>query len=210
MALVLNANALINLDSFKRYVKVPTIVISEDEILRDVINEASALCESYCNRLFRAQTFTEVHNGGRTPALLTGQWPINTVTSVNIDSSRQFAAGTIVDPNTYTLGLNEKGEAYTVELFDEVFPQGRKNVQVIYQFGYVLDTDVPADLQLACKRTGAYYWKLQQSESFMEVQKTKGNENLTILDGIPQSAALILDNYTRLEMLAPPDSVRNS
>lgn len=209
MALTLNSNALVELDSFKKYVKVPLGTTTEDEDLRDVINEASSLIESYCNRKFRESTVIEVRDGGRTPEILLHQWPVTAITSVAIDSDRAFGVDTQLDPSTYTIGENEKGEGYTVELFDQLFPRGRKNSQIVYTYGYAAFADVPADLQLACKRTGAYYWKLQQSEAFLEIQKTKGNENLTIIDGIPLSASHILANYVRLEMLAPPDSVRN-
>jgi hypothetical protein len=209
MAATLNSNALVDLDSFKTYVKVPLATTTEDDSLRDVINEASALIESYCNRKFREESVSEVRDGGRTPEILLYQWPVTSISSVAIDSQRLFPVSSQLDSSAYTIGKNEKGEGYTVELYDQVFPRGRKNVQVSYTYGYAAFSDVPADLQLACKRTGAYYWRLQQNEAFYEVQKTKGNENLTIIDGIPMSATQILANYVRLEMLAPPDSVRN-
>jgi uncharacterized phiE125 gp8 family phage protein len=209
MAATLNANALVELDSLKGYVKVPLAETSLDELLRDFINEASSLIENYCNRKFRQLTYTQYLNGARTTELLLGQWPVSAINNLYIDNLRVFGADTLIDPAEYTIGVDEKDEGILVELYEQVFPQGRKNVKIEYVAGYNAFSDVPADLQLACKRTAAYYFEQQQNEDFTETNKSKGDENVTLIDGLPKSAALILENYVRLEMLAPPDPVRN-
>jgi len=209
MAATLNANALVDLDPTKIYLNIPLAETSQDDLIRDFINEASSLIESYCNRKFREQTITELRNGGRTYEIVLNQWPVSSITSVHEDSSRVFGVNTLLDSTEYMIGENERAEGFTVEKFNSVFAQGRKIIQIIYTFGYALYTDVPSDIQLACKRTAAYYFKQQQNQDFIEIEKSKGNEDIVLIDGLPKSASLILDNYRRLEMLGTPDSVRN-
>jgi len=209
MAATLNANALVDLDITKNYLGIPLAETSQDELVRDFINESSSLVESYCNRLFREKTVTERFNGARTNEIILKQWPVTSVTSVHIDSARLFPVGSLVDASDYELAENEKAEGISVEIFSQVFPQGRKNIKIVYTYGYALFTDVPGDLQLACKRTVAYYWQQQQNRDFTEIEKSKREEDITLIDGIPKAASVILENYKRLEMLGSPDSVRN-
>jgi hypothetical protein len=210
MSLTLNANALVDLDPFKGYVKVPLAVLTQDSLLRDFINEASALCESYCGRKFRELIYTEIRNGSKTPEMILRQWPVTAVTSVHIDSNHLFPVETLIDPADYMISKDINDEGIIVELFSQVYPQGRKNVKIIYTAGYALFADVPGDLQLACKRVAAYYYKQQQQEDFTETEKTKDQETTKLIDGIPLAAALLLNKYTRLEMEGDGNPPRNS
>lgn len=209
MAATLNANALVSLDSFKAYAKEYTSDVAIEAFLRDFINEASQLCESYCNRFFRQRSITEQFNGANSYEHLLCQWPVTNITSVHIDSSRVFGASTLVDPSKYLIGVNEKGEGISIELLTQRFPRGRKNIKIVFDMGYLDIVDVPADLQLACKRTASYYYKQQQNEDFIETAKSKGGENITLIDGLPKSAAEILDKYVRMEIMGDPDPVLN-
>lgn len=209
MALTLKANALIDLDTFKAYAKEYSADADAENLLRDFINEASQLIESYCNRFFKQRTITENLNGGGSYELMLCQWPVTAITSLYIDSTRSFGAETLVDPSEYVIGVNEKGEGVTVELLGSRFPRGRKNVKIVFDMGYLTLDDVPSDLQLACKRTAAYYYKQQQNEDFIETAKSKGGENITLIDGIPESATQLLESYVRLEILGDPDPVYN-
>lgn len=210
MALTLNANALVDLDTFKGYVKVPLLTTTEDALLRDFINEASALCESYCGRKFRENTYTEVRNGSKTPELILKQWPVTSIVSVAIDPDRVFPISTVLDPSEYTLTEDTNGEGIIVELYNQIFPVGRKVVQIVYVAGYALFADVPGDLQLACKRVAAYYYKQQQQEDFHATEKTKDRETVKLIDGIPEAVTQLLNRYVRLEMEGDVNPTRNS
>jgi hypothetical protein len=210
MSLTLNANALVDLDPFKGFVKVPLAILTQDALLRDFINEASSLCESYCGRKFRSATYTEYQNGSKTPEIMFKQWPVSSITTVAIDPDRLFPISTVLDPTTYTLTGDTNGEGILVELFSQVFPAGRKIVKLVYTAGYATFASVPGDLQLACKRIAAYYFKQQQQEDFTESEKTKDKETVKLIDGIPQAAAQLLNRYMRLEMEGDVNPTRNS
>jgi len=202
--MTLNANALITLAQAKIFVKVPTAETTHDTLLEDFINESSQLIESYCNRKFVLQEYTEIHSGNGLTQLMTRSFPIVSVTSLYDDISRAFT--TVIDPNNYTIMQDEKGLAYGIERFDNIFIRGQRNVKVIFQGGYSV---IPSDLQLACKVTLAFYYFKQQEQEWTTNTKAKGDENITMIEGLPKSVTEILDKYKRTEILGEDESVRN-
>jgi len=207
--MALNANALVELAPMKTYLNIPALEISQDALIEGFINEISSLIENYCNRSFREQTHTERYNGVGVTELLLNHWPVNSITSIYVDSNRAFGASTLIDPANYEIFSDEKGEGYIVERFDAVFPRGRKNIKITYVSGYENFADVPADLQLACKISVAFYYEQQQQKNWTFSNKSKGDENITLIQGLPESASLILDNYKRVEMVGPVEPVQN-
>jgi hypothetical protein len=120
-----------------------------------------------------------------------------------------FAVDSLVDPTTYQIGKMDNGEGFTLEMFEGIFSRGRKIIKVEYVAGYATISTIPGDLQLATKRVIGYYWKQQQNMDFTETNKSKGDENITLIDGIPKAASLILDNYKRLEMSGDNNALYN-
>lgn len=207
--MALNSNALVDLNSAKLFVKIPTSVTSQDSLMEGFINEASDLIEKYCNRKFRQKTITEVYDGGRTSEILLHQWPVTNVVNLWEDSEKLFPTETLIDPSDYRIVTDQDQEGISIEKLSGVFARGKGTVKVEYTFGYNDFSDVPSGLALACKRLIGYYFKQQQNEDFTETNKSKGDENVTLIDGIPLAVTNILDNYKRLEMLGYPDPVRN-
>ncbi len=209
MAATLNANALIDLDPAKIYLTIPLAETSQDELIRDFINEVSSLIEQYCRRKFREQTITELYNGARIYEIMLNQYPVTAIVEVHEDFNREFGADSLLDPSTYAIRGDEMQEGYYLERFDSIFTSGRATVQIQYTFGYPAFTDVPGDLQLATKRTIGYYFKQQQNKNFDQTNKSKGDENITLIEGIPKSASILLDSYRRLELPDPGNPIRN-
>ena len=207
--MALNANALIELAPTKIYLGIPASETSQDDLVEGFINECSSLIENYCNRQFREVTHTERFDGVSVTEILLNHWPVSSITSIHVDSKRDFTVDTLVDSSNYELFQDEKGESIVVQRFDQAFPRGNKNVKIIYTAGYSAFSDVPADIQLACKITIAYYYEQQQQKNWTFSNKQKGDENITLVQGIPESAIVILDNYKRVEMVGPVEPVRN-
>lgn len=198
--MALNANALIDLNPFKLFIGIPTTELSRDTELETFINEASTLIETYCNRFFRERTITEKISGDRNNELLLNQWPVNSITSIHVSENRVFDATTLLAAINYDIEEDEKGEGVGVVRFDGCFSKGIKNIQAIYVMGYNAIANVPPDLQLACKITAAYYFQISENRDFTVAMKTKGDEDVTLIQGIPKNASLILNDYKRLEM----------
>lgn len=208
--MALAANALIELDPGKIWLGIPLAEASMDDLVMDIINHCSTLIESYCNRKFIEQTFTERHNGSGTTELLVNQWPINSITTLHIDSSREFGVETLIDSASYEFFNNEQEDGYSIEIYEGNFPEGRKNVKIVYAAGYPVFANVPSDLQMGCKIALAFYYQHQQQQDWTMSTKSKGEENIVLVQGLPESATKLLANYKRLEMLAPPNPVRNN
>jgi hypothetical protein len=209
VALTLNANALVDLNSTKLYLQIPLLEITQDEQVRDFINEVSSLVERYCRRKFIQETITERYNGTRIAEILLNHWPVTAIVAVHEDSNRVFDSDSLLDPSTYTIRGDEMQDGYYLERYDVIFARGQGTVQVEYTFGYPTFQTVPGDLQLATKRTIGYYFKQQQNKDFTQTNKSKGDENITLIDGIPKAAATILDFYQRLELPDPGNPIRN-
>jgi len=207
--MALNANALIELAPTKIYLGIPSTETSQDTLVEGFINSCSSLSENYCNRKFREVEHTERFNGVGITEILLSHWPINSITSIHVDDKRQFGVDNLLDPSNYEVFNDETGDGFIVERFDAIFPRARKNIQVIYKAGYVAFDDVPADLQLACKIAVAFYYEQQQQKNWTFSNKSKGEENITLIQGLPESSTLILDNYKRAEMIAPVEPIRN-
>ena len=202
--MTLNSNALITLEQAKIFVKVPTAETTHDILLEDFINEASQLIESYCNRKFALQEYTEVHSGNGLSQIMTKAFPVVSITSLYDDITRAFTD--VIDVVNYTLIRDESGHGYGIERFDNRFSRGQRNVKIIFQGGY---SDIPSDLQLACKVTLAFYYFKQQEQEWTTNTKAKGDENITMIEGLPKSVTEILHKYKRTEILGEDESVRN-
>jgi len=202
--MTLNSNALITLAQAKLFVKVPTPEATHDTLLEEFINEASQLIESYCNRKFILQEFIEIHSGNGLSQIMTRAFPVVSITSLYDDTTRAFTD--VIDSVNYTLMQDEKGHGYGVERFDYKFSRGQRNVKIIFQGGY---SAIPSDLQLACKVTLAFYYFKQQEQEWTTNTKSKGDENITMIEGLPKSVTEILDKYKRTEILGEDESVRN-
>jgi hypothetical protein len=113
-----------------------------------------------------AATYTEFLNGTGTPDLFPRETPVVSITSVNVDQSRTFAAATLLTANTdYYLQMDGPNGAYSksgrIVRMNSSWPKlfwvgrgnmtplatpGQGNVKVVYAGGY---TTIPDDMKLA-------------------------------------------------------------
>lgn len=207
--MALNHNALVSLAEMKIYLKIPALETSQDSLIESFINEISQLIEVYCNRKFILNTYIERYNGGDRYELLLNNWPIQSITSLHVDHKRLFDSSSLIDPSNYDIFQDEMGDNFILERFDFKFQKGRKNIKVEYEAGYTDITTLPSDIKLACKIAVSYYYQQQQQENWTYSVKSKGDENITLIQGIPESSVIILDNYRRNEMVAPVEPTRN-
>jgi hypothetical protein len=207
--MALNSNALVELDPTKIFLKIPLAETSQDTLVENFINEISDLIEDYCRRKFRAQQIVDIYDGGRTREILLYQWPVNSIVSVHEDLNRVFDADSLLDASTYTVRQDEMQEGFYLQRHDVVFTRGTATVRVEYTFGYPDFADVPGALQLATKRAVAYFYTQQQNADFTVSNKSKGDENITLIDGLPKSATVLLSSFVRLEAPGPVNPIRN-
>ena len=74
----------------------------DDALLNRLMAVADAFIANVTGRDFAGGTFTETHPGGRA-VLVLGNYPVTSVTTVKVDSARQFGADTVRAANTYVV-----------------------------------------------------------------------------------------------------------
>lgn len=136
---------LVDLDETKRYLRVSGT--DDDELIADLINDASDEIEKACNTVFIRRTVTEDYSGGISKSELGGakriylkKSPVNSVTSITDDDSDTVSSDdyTIVAPN-----ILEHDTEWPI-------PDGRWTI--IYDAGrYTAITDVDRAIRRVCK-----------------------------------------------------------
>src|SRR3954468_22390188 len=102
------------------------------------IGAACDICRTVTERSFTRGTTTDTLDGSGTDALLLSQMPVLNAGTVTVN------AGTITDYTLATNGLLLRGTAGSYPR--PVWPAGRQNVRVTYEYGY--DTlNIPEDVR---------------------------------------------------------------
>lgn len=138
-----SGNDLTSLANLRAFLKKQTADTSDDTLLQSIITRVSAEVAKRCNRNFIAEVVTEYHKGDGSPELLIRRPPVNSVTSIHIDSDRVWGSDTAIDSGDIIISAEIHG---MIILDGDVFEKGIdiENVRVIYNGGY---TAIPADLE---------------------------------------------------------------
>ncbi len=120
--------------------------ITDDTLLGLIIDRQSAAIETFCNRIFAKQTYTETIAGNGTNKLRIAQYPLVSVTSITNDEIT-------VASTDYTTQDRESGYIYSNYGWYNTL--GEKLYSVVYVSGYILPgmagtRDLPYDIEDAC------------------------------------------------------------
>lgn len=120
---------------------------SEQDKYQTLINQASAVMESYCRRLLKSRTFNDqLMDGSGRSAIVFPHRPLQSISAINIDTSRAFAMGTALALDDYDFDK----QAGILWLRSGVCPPGRRIVKTTFEAGYKsTDPEYPT-LQTAC------------------------------------------------------------
>ena len=148
--------ALTTLDAVKIALGIPPTDTSQDARLTQLMAQVEALIRGYLRRQLDQGAFTEYPEGRHTPFLRLREYPVQSITSVKIDSERSFGAGTDLIANVdYRLVngtlLRTSGRVWpgayqktTGLLYVPTVPS-RGIIQVVYTAGYAT---IPQDIVL--------------------------------------------------------------
>ena len=160
-------------------------------VIEQLIENASAFIERYCNRTFAVTSYTETRNGNNRARMMLNNAPIVAVSSVSIEgvvipqSTGAQVAGWVAD--THTLYLRA-GSGFSI------FPEGVQNVAVSYTAGF---NTVPADVAQACIELIAF--KLAKRNRIDKKNETLGQQQTIGFDisDMPKSVVTALASYQR-------------
>lgn len=114
-----------------------------DGILETLINHSAAFMESYTERKLKSRTHTDVLvNGDGFTQVQLPEWPVSSVSSLVVSSSRAFSGTTalVIWDQTGDLGTDDvilHGDTGILERVDgNSFPRGTNVIKVTYVAGY--------------------------------------------------------------------------
>jgi len=176
---------LTTLANVKEYLDIEADDNAYDSLIQRLITASSSQVETYCNRVFETQDYSESYDGNASDILFMNNTPIVSVTSLSIE-------GEGLDPDEFKVY-----DDY-VRLVSRLFTPGQLNVSVQYSAGYYdpQTESPPADVEDACIQLVAFKFNLRGAEGLDERRVNQNAESFAGV-AIPLSVAIILDKYRR-------------
>lgn len=156
MAALPSSQYIISLANVKLHLKIS--VTAQDSWLDRALGAITKKFETFCNRKFKANTYTEFHDGnGKRGLIYVFNPPVGTVSVLNEDVDRDFGSSTAFASSDFITYEDEgKVELLTgantlnAEINPVIFGKGQQNIKIVYTGGFA---DIPEDLQF-----GAAEW----------------------------------------------------
>jgi hypothetical protein len=147
----LNANAIVTLAEAKTQLNV--VDSGMDATLETWINESSNVVEEYTERKIVSQAVTEYHDGDGSHYLYPEYYPIVQLSSASTpsDSDKLGALQYRTSPDSSWTNIETDVDHIFVdlirpyiELYDTIFPVGKRNIKLVYKAGYAT---VPSEIK---------------------------------------------------------------
>lgn len=185
--------ALVTTAAVKTFLDITST--SEDSLLDTLVNSMSKAIATFCGRKFVSETFTEYYDGSGLPDLILKNYPIISVTSLNIDGSRVFDSVTDVTVADNVIIDNNAGIITLWRNYSH-FPKGLRNVKVVYVAGYAT---IPVDVQHAAKLAVQYTYKRHYTDQKIGISSESVGDKTTTFDqgDLPRPVKLLLDPYRK-------------
>jgi hypothetical protein len=186
--------ALATLEQLKRQLGFKDSDTQYDAKLTFFLDAASSWVESYCNRIFSEDTYTETLHGNGSNMITPRQWPVTAVSELRTSQDREWSSSDSLVAST-DYGIDQDG--MEIVLFSSYFPVGYNVVQVTYTGGY---STIPDDLQFACVLTAEWFYKHNNRGDSGRTSVGKQGENVAVLADIPPMIRTLLQPYKRFEL----------
>ena len=180
-------NALTTLDDVKTWCGVNTT--EYDTLLTDYINAVSWQFNTYTNRKLKARDITAQYDGDGSNTMVLPEYPVNSITSIHIDTDREFTSDTEVTDYVF----HENG---LVTLDSNYFNTTVKANKIVYNAGY--DT-IPYDLVMACKDQVKWLFRRHRNnqEGIHTETSLNGNTTVTETGEILTTSLEVLKRYRK-------------
>jgi hypothetical protein len=173
-------------ENVKGYLGIANTV--DDALLERLVESVSAFVDTWLNRKFDTETFTDTFDGTGGQAWVCRNYPLLSVSEVKVNEQIVPSA-----PDTRESGYRFD-RVRVVLSGNYTFLRGGLNCAVTYQAGYA---DVPADVQQACIEIIAHRYREKDRIGL----NSKGLAGETISfsrDAMPESARFVLDKYKKV------------
>jgi len=160
---------------------------ADEALLSRLITAASAYIETWCDRQFASQAYSETRDGTGARRMAFAQTPVTAVSSVVID-------GQIIPPGD---AVSMPGYFFTptmLTLNGYTFGRGLGNVALVYTAGFAA---TPPDIEQACIELAAFRYR--ELERVGVASKSLGGETTSfVIKDIPPDVATILAAWRRV------------
>ena len=185
--MALNSNALIDFELAK------TILGFDDEDQTKVeffINSISQSIEQITDRKLHASDYTHYFDGDDNSQIILKQFPINSITEINMDVNRSFSSETELSSSDYRCN----DELGIIKLYDKEKPEGEDVIKVTYSAGF---TSIPTDLEQAVLETLNWNWNRFQSNNIGYTNLSGDGMSAMPELKIPSSAYQVIMSYRK-------------
>ena len=196
----LNSNALCSYDELARFMDIDNDYDNVIDELTALINRISKAMETYCDRTFYIQDYSETYRGQGVDQLILDQYPITSVSGIWSSTSRTWDDDTLVAADEYYI---QRG-GNSVIRFDSYFPiSSHENIKVLYTAGLFSGlATVPADLKLACMKEVSRNYRLKEDKGLSSRSTDGGGaggiDTMSFMaDEFMPETAQILNRYMR-------------
>lgn len=146
---------------------------TEDEFVEQAKYEVEAKVKSFLNRDLDVLAYTEVYDGTGDNKLVLNQFPINSISKVEVYDGLDSLGSEVWDEYIQ----NDDYERLVIDdsliyLIGSMFPEGEQNIRITYNAGY---STIPYEVQQACKKLMLLYYG--------EVKKTKTIGKSSVSEG---------------------------
>lgn len=171
-------NDIVALATVKRYIGETSS--ANDDFLQDWITRISSSIERYTGRKFKEQTVEELHDGDTTDKLTTRFNPIIALSGTT-DTDKLASLQTRPNPDTAWANIETSInqifiDEFTpyIQLYDQTFPAGKRNIRVKYKTGYSV---IPGDIEKVCIEMVAVAWKESKVSGEFRIGEYSFSEN---------------------------------
>lgn len=187
--------ALVTLAEAKMYCKESGA--EADTILAFLVNACSEWVKNEVGRDLVSKSQTEYYHGDGSDLLMLERRPVVSITSIHVDSNREWAAASLVETTNYRID-KKTGMVTAWNLFGS-WTGGGSNIRVIYNAGYTVGPagTMPKDLKLAvCRLIDLHYLSGYTHRKLDTASESIGDANISFRDGdLPKEVRAILDKY---------------
>jgi len=182
MPAIASSQFIASLADVKLHLNISTT--AQDSWLDKTIASMTKKIETFCNRRFKAATYTEFHDGnGKRGFIYVFNPPVGTVSVLAEDADRTFDSSTVFATSTYISYTSEgKVELLTgadnvsTEINPVIFGKGQQNVKIVYTGGYA---DIPEDVQIGALEWVATLNKVRDRKGWDVSNSNKGDVSTT-------------------------------
>jgi len=193
------ALTLFSASDFKTHARIRTTAYDTDLVALEL--QVNAAVRSYLGRDLEdtGSDVTEYLSArGTSSGIRLSLYPLSSITSIYVDTTRVFDASTLVTSTEY-VSDDDSGLVHWINP-DRVWPRGRKHIKVTYSGGYTSGT-LPEDIKLAATLWALSIWNKSQDMGISSMSVTNFSQTFR-KETLPREVQQLLAHHKKVPVLS--------